>query len=154
MFGFNGAEQLVTCVSLCMDDDFTFAATESELGKMRSRILRLVRGILVRGKRDVREIKKLGRSLRWTEEGLEYEATDNHRQALLEGLGLSEVSTAQRSSQRRSDNKKTRKCWSERRRRVWRRRFFTLAWTGRTCNMPRRRYARRWRTQHEDAEKC
>ena len=49
-----------------------------------------VRGILDGRKRDVREIEILGRSLRWTEEGLEYEASDKRRQALLEGLGLSE----------------------------------------------------------------
>ena len=51
-----------------------------------------VRGILGSGKRDVREIETLGRSLRWTEEGLECEASDKRRQALLEGLELSEES--------------------------------------------------------------
>ena len=45
-------------------------------------------GILGSGKRDVREIEILGRSLRCTDEGLEYEASDKHRQAL--GWGLSE----------------------------------------------------------------
>ena len=35
--------------------------------------------------RDVREIEILGRSLRWTEEGLEFEASDKHHQTLLEG---------------------------------------------------------------------
>ena len=30
----------------------------------------------------------LGRSLRWTKEGLGHEASDKHRQVLLEGLGL------------------------------------------------------------------
>ena len=68
-------------------DDFKSAATDSELRKMRSRMY----GILSSGKRDVREIEMLGRSLRWTQEGLEYEASDKHRQALLEGLGLSET---------------------------------------------------------------
>ena len=46
-----------------------------------------VRGILGIGTRDVRETEILERSLRWTEECLEYEASDKHRQALLEGLG-------------------------------------------------------------------
>ena len=44
-----------------------------------------VRGILGSEKRDVREIEILGRSFRWTEEGLEYEASDKLCQALLEG---------------------------------------------------------------------
>ena len=42
-----------------------------------------MRGILGRGKRDVRELEMLGRSLRWTEEGLEYEASDEHLNSLL-----------------------------------------------------------------------
>ena len=33
---------------------------------------------------------RLGRRLRWTEDGLEYERSDRHRQALLVGLGLSD----------------------------------------------------------------
>ena len=53
-----------------------------------------VRGVLGSGKRDVHEIEMLGRSLTWTEEGLEYEGSDKHRQALLEGLGLNEESKA------------------------------------------------------------
>ena len=64
----------LTCVSLAVHgDDFTFAATESELRKMRSRMCEgyhvKVRGILGSGKRNVREMEILGRSLRWTEEG-------------------------------------------------------------------------------------
>ena len=39
-----------------------------------------VRGILGSGKRDVHEIEILGRNLTWTEEGLEYEGSDKHRQ--------------------------------------------------------------------------
>ena len=94
----NEAEQLqrystiprLMCVSL----DYTFEATDSELRKMRSiEDMRMVRR---QGawhsrpyKRDMRKIEILGRSLGLTEEGLEYEASDKHRQALLEGLGLS-----------------------------------------------------------------
>ena len=43
-------------------------------------------------KRDVREVEILGRGVRWTEEELEYEARDKHRQAQLELLGLGEES--------------------------------------------------------------
>ena len=42
---------------------------------------------------DVQEIKILGRTLRWTEQGVEYEEGDKHRQTLLRGLGLNEEST-------------------------------------------------------------
>ena len=57
-----------------------------------------VRGILCSGKRDVHEIEMVGRSLTWTEEGLEYEGSDKHRRALLEGLGLNEESKAVNSA--------------------------------------------------------
>ena len=59
-------------------DDLTFAATESEQRKMRSRIDEWndvkVRGVLGSGKR-AREIEMLRRSL-WMEERLKYEASD------------------------------------------------------------------------------
>ena len=35
-----------------------------------------MRGILESGRRDVQEVDILGRTLRWTEKGLEYEAGD------------------------------------------------------------------------------
>ena len=94
MTGSNVAEQLPkTHVRVVVHSDFTFAATESELRKIGSRLCARcdvqVRGILGSGKRDVREIETLGRSLRWTEE-----ASDKHRQVLLEGLGLSAESKA------------------------------------------------------------
>ena len=57
-----------------------------------------VRGVLGSGKRDVHEIEILGRNLTWTEEGLEYEGSDKHRRALLEGLGLNEESKAVNSA--------------------------------------------------------
>ena len=40
----------------------------------------------------MREMEMLGRNLRWTEEGLEYEASEKHLQALVEGVGLSQES--------------------------------------------------------------
>ena len=59
-------------------DDFPHAATESELRKILSNMCEwydvMVCGVLGSGKRDVREEEILGRNLRWTEEGLEYEA--------------------------------------------------------------------------------
>ena len=77
-------------------DDFTFAHTESELKRIQAMMREWydvkVRGVLGSAKRDVHEIEILGRSLTWTKEGLEYEGSDKHRQALLEGLGLNEES--------------------------------------------------------------
>ena len=77
-------------------DDFTSADTESELRKIEAKMHEWydvkVRGILGSGKRDVHEIEILGRNLTWTEKGLEYEDSDKHRRALLEGLGLNEES--------------------------------------------------------------
>ena len=49
--------------------------------------------VLGSGKRDVHGIEILGGSRTWTE-GLEYEGSDRHRQAFLEGLGLNEESKA------------------------------------------------------------
>ena len=44
------------------------------------------------------EIEILGRNLTWTEEGSEYESSDKHRRALLEGLALNEESKAVNSA--------------------------------------------------------
>ena len=86
-----------------------------------------VRGVLGSGKRDVHEIEISGRNLTWTEEGSEYESSDKHRRALLEGLGLNEESKAVNSAAVKPGEigQKTRRCWTRRKRRdseVWRRR--------------------------------
>ena len=57
-----------------------------------------VRGVLCTGKRGFCEMEILGRSLRWTEEGLEYEASDRHHQALPQGMGLCSESKMVRQS--------------------------------------------------------
>ena len=70
-------------------------AQNRNCGKLRQRCTNVkVRGILGSGKRDVHEIEILGRNLTWIEEGLEYEGSDKHRRALLEGWGLKEESMA------------------------------------------------------------
>ena len=101
-------------------DCFTFAATEIEVMKIRSKMSEWydikVRGVQGTRQRDVREMEILGRNLRWTEEGLEYEANDRHPRALLEEMGLCHGrrrSTAQRSSVRQSDKEETRNCWKQ-----------------------------------------
>ena len=56
-------------------DDLTFAATETELKRMRSKMFEWYgvkwRGILGSGRHDVRERKILEVKLRWTDQGLE-----------------------------------------------------------------------------------
>ena len=73
-------------------DDFTFASAQSELKRIQAKMHEWydvkVRGVLGKGKRDMHEIEKLGRSLTWTKEGLEYEGSDKHRQALLESKAV------------------------------------------------------------------
>ena len=59
-------------------DDFTFAGTDSDLRKIRSHTGEWcdveVHGIFGSVGQDVQEIETSGRTLRWTEHGLEYEA--------------------------------------------------------------------------------
>ena len=70
----------------------TSASTKKELKRMRSKMSECygvkVRRILGTGRRDVREIQILGGNLRWTDQGLEQGASDEHREAQMEGIGL------------------------------------------------------------------
>ena len=78
-------------------DDLTFAATETELKRIRSKMSEWygvkVRGTLGTGRRDVREIEILCGNLRWTDQGLEQAASNGHREALMEGMGVNEESS-------------------------------------------------------------
>ena len=86
-----------------------------------------VRGILGSGKRDVREKQTLGRCLRWTDEGLEYEANDKQRQTLMEGMGLCKGSRAVNSASikldeiGREDDKDKLREWEGRGSEAWKR---------------------------------
>ena len=64
-----------------MATTFTFAATEPELKKIWLKMFEWhdvkVRGILGNGRPNVREMDISGRNVRWTDEGLEYEANEN-----------------------------------------------------------------------------
>ena len=77
-------------------DDLTFAATETELKRIRSKMSEWygvkVRGTLGTGRRDVREIEIQRGNLRWTDQGLEKGTSSEHRVALMEGMGLNEES--------------------------------------------------------------
>ena len=50
------------------------------------------RGIMGSGGDEIKEVTILGRTLRWTEEGLEYEADGKHVRDLMEAEGLNENS--------------------------------------------------------------
>ena len=145
-------------------DDFAFAATESELRKMRSRMCEWydvkVRGILGTGKRDVRKIEILATSVKWTEEGLESEASDRRRQALLEGLGSIEESKTVNSAAvepeeigQEEDGEMLEGMEKTRFRNMAATLNFMSLDSMRTCNTPRKRYARRWRIWHEEGSR-
>ena len=73
-------------------DDFTFSGTQVELEKIRGLFKKWYdvkdRGIMVSGTRDIKEVVILGRTLKFTEMGLEYTADGKQRDAILEELGL------------------------------------------------------------------
>ena len=69
-------------------DDFTFSGTQVELEKIRGLSKVKDRGIMGSGTGDIKEVVILGRTLKFTEMGLEYTADGKHRDAILEELGL------------------------------------------------------------------
>jgi len=52
------------------------------------------RGIMGSGRQDIKEVVILGRKLRWTHEGLEYEADPRHRREIMKATGLQRGSKA------------------------------------------------------------
>ena len=79
-------------------DDFTFAGEGEELQKMKTRMREWYdikdRGTMGSDVDDIKTITILGRTLRWTAGGLEYEAGAEHVQKVLEAEGLDEGSKA------------------------------------------------------------
>ena len=73
-------------------DDFTFSGTQMELEKMRGLFKKWYdvkdRGIMGSGTGDVKKVVILGRTLKFTEMGLEYTADGKHRDTILKELGL------------------------------------------------------------------
>ena len=82
----------MSCV--CHGDDFTLVGEEWELKRMAKVMEKWfeikVRGMLGPEIRDDKEIVILGRTVRWTEEGIEYEADKKHRKAMMEHFGFEE----------------------------------------------------------------
>ena len=77
-------------------DDFTFAGVRGELEKMRRRMAEWYevkeRGIMGSDEGELKEVVILGRTVRWTREGLEYEADGKHRKTLMRMMGIDERS--------------------------------------------------------------
>ena len=85
-------ESDVSCV--CHGDDFTVVEEEEEMRRLAKLMggwfIIKVRGILGPEIGDDKEIVILGRSVRWTEEGVEFEADRKHRKVLMEHFGFDE----------------------------------------------------------------
>jgi len=79
-------------------DDFTMSGMKEELAAMRGKMQEWYevndRGIMGSGVGEIREVTILGRTVRWTPEGIEYEADERHRQELMNKSGLEESSKA------------------------------------------------------------
>jgi len=77
-------------------DDFTFAGTKKELMRMHKKMEEWydvkLRGVMGSAGDEVKEITILGRTVRWTTEGIEYEADGRHREELMKECGLKEDS--------------------------------------------------------------
>ena len=77
-------------------DDFTFSGVKAELLKMRSTMEKWYdiknRGMMGSDVDDIKKVTILGRMLRWTEDGLEYDAKIGHRRKVMEAEGLGDGS--------------------------------------------------------------
>ena len=77
-------------------DDFTFFGREKDLTdtleKMKMWYSIKLRGIVGPDPGDMKEIRILNRLVRWTKDGIEYEADDKHVTTVVKGLGLQEDS--------------------------------------------------------------
>ena len=85
------ADDLLQPGDLVHGDEFTFSGTQVESEKIRGLFKKWYdvkdRGIMGSGTRDIKEVVILGRTLEFTEMGLEYTADGKHRDAILEELG-------------------------------------------------------------------
>ena len=79
-------------------DDFTYSGTKKELERIKGKMMEWHdikdRGTMGSGKNEIKEVTILGRTVRWTAEGLEYEADAGHRKKVMEAEGLEEDSKA------------------------------------------------------------
>ena len=79
-------------------DDFTFSGVRRELEKVKAKMADWydikIRGIMGSGEEEVKVIKILGRTVRWTAEGIEYEGDERHRVELMKMHDMGEDSNA------------------------------------------------------------
>ena len=79
-------------------DDFTMSGEKQKLEAMRGNMQDWYeikdRGIMGSGVGEIREVTILGRTVRWTVEGIEYEADAKHRETLMKKAGLEDNSKA------------------------------------------------------------
>ena len=79
-------------------DDFIFSGTREELDNIRSKMEECRdikdRGISGGAQAEIKEVTILGRTARWTVEGIEYEADVGHRKKLMDAEGLEETSNS------------------------------------------------------------
>ena len=91
-------------------DDFTYSGTKKELEKVKEKMREWcdVKDWETMGseKNEVKEVRILERTVRWREEGLEYEADAGHRRRIMEEEGLEEDSKAVPSIAVKEDNDK------------------------------------------------
>ena len=77
-------------------DDFTFSGTKAELDRMRRKMEEWYdikdRGTMGGGEGEIKEVTIPERTMRWKEEGIEYEADAEHRAKLMKAEGLEEDS--------------------------------------------------------------
>ena len=87
---FYNAEKDISCV--VHGDDFTFEGGGPELlwitEKMTSWFEIKVRGLLGPEEGDDKHVVILGRHVRWTAEGIQYEADPKHRKLIMEHFGF------------------------------------------------------------------
>ena len=77
-------------------DDFTFLAEEEELRRMAELMAKWyevkVRAIMGPDAKDAKEVVILGRTVRWLDDRIEYEADGKYVKVIIEEMGLEEVS--------------------------------------------------------------
>ena len=93
---FYNEERDLTCV--CHGDDFTCVGEEEELNWLATEMKKWfelkVRGVLGPEAKDDKEVVILGRTVRWKEWGIEFEADPRHRKVLVEHFGFDSESAA------------------------------------------------------------
>lgn len=77
-------------------EDFTFSGTKVELNRMKGKMEEWYdiknKGMMGSGETDIKEVTISGRRVRWTQDGIEYEADEGNMTKLMKVEGLEEDS--------------------------------------------------------------